>query len=569
MRENKNIWELTNYLRGSFHSSEYYLIVVYCAVVNKILNSYSLSLDGDLENKLTKNINLFTDKEKVLVKIITNEYRFINNFEEVNNRFSKIELKSNDELFLLLDIIQNDSMGKENGISTSISSIIDLSKSIFAIKENSEILDMCSGYGNFLLNIDNSSNKKGIEINHEACNISNMLFYLAENETDIINGDALLFDDYKQKFDYIFCEAPFGMRLQREQLNFFNENSNLAYDFRRLSSNWAFAEKAISLLNNDGKAILVMYNAPLFQLNDMEYRKHLVEQEYIEAVIQLPSRLLLNSSIAVSIVVLSKNKSEHIKMIDASSEFKEGRRQNTMSVENINHILNSLNSNDCIINTQQIKENSYNLTPNNYTDTFEIQNPLKIKNFAEVFRGVQISARELDKIVVDNDEYDYKVLSLGDISEHSIKYEQAHNIKVNHSKWNRYLLQNGDFILSAKGTKVKTAVYDGDDSHTIISGNLMVLRINNSNINPYYLKIFIDSKLGQKCIKRIQTGATIVSIGKQAIENMEIPLIPVNEQEEIVAKYRAKLDELQYYNHKILELSESIDNIYESEFGGV
>ena len=65
----------------------------------------------------------------------------------------------------------------------------------------------------------------------------------------------------------------------------------------------------------------------------------------IEAIVGLPEKLFYNTGIPASIIIINKSKAENLKnkvvFIDASSEYKNGKNQNTLTTENISKIVDS------------------------------------------------------------------------------------------------------------------------------------------------------------------------------------------------------------------------------------
>ena len=73
----------------------------------------------------------------------------------------------------------------------------------------------------------------------------------------------------------------------------------------------------------------------------------------------------------------------------------------------------------------------------------------------------------------------------------------------------------------------------------IASANIIVLRIK-EKIAPQYLKIFLDSPIGQMLIKSFQRGTTIMNINPNDIGEMEIPLLSMESQQILAQQYLAE-----------------------------
>src|SRR5690606_9232723 len=115
---------------------------------------------------------------------------------------------------------------------------------------------------------------------------------------------------------------------------------------------------------------------------EAKIRKYLIDNNYIDAVIQLPPDLFFGTTIATCIVVLKKSKKDNKTLfIDASAEFVRGGNKNKFSEENRKKILNAfIDRKDVeyfakLVDNKTIAENDYNLAISSYVtgkDTREV-----------------------------------------------------------------------------------------------------------------------------------------------------------------------------------------------------
>ncbi len=566
------VWDVINILRGSYSSSSYVELLGGFAFVKAVSEKYNLEFDYD--NMTFKNTSK-TDFNEIEISIMKDlNVLFINSIDkEIYNQIMPL-IKDVSNTELASSLFENYSKMDNN---TTPESLAKLALKILDLKENDSILDLCSGYGLFLteaFKIKKSIKIHGREINKVSAMISKIILYLNNIETADIQTQDVLLNSESSRFDKIFSHFPFIMRLDRNKIDKINKSGelNFEYDFdTRTSSDWIFVTKTINSLKDNGKAVVIMADGPLYKSQDAEFRKELINSGYVEAIIQLPERLLFNTIISITMLVLSKDdKRNKVKIIDASESFTKGRRFNELTEENIKSILNMYNSEEHFINIKEIKENHYLLSPKRYTNQIDIENPIKVKEFSHtIFRGVQLSAKQLDKGFVDAQTYDYKVLNLSDINDNTIDYKGLQKVKLEGNKWDKYLLKDKDFIISAKGATIKTSIVEISETDKILaSGNLMVIRINQEIVNPYYVKVFLDSPLGRKVINSVQTGSVFISIGKKMLEEMEIPFVDLDKQNEVATKFLAYLDELKYYQRKLDNVDNKIANLFEDEMGG-
>ncbi|WP_018704803.1 restriction endonuclease subunit S [Anaeromusa acidaminophila] len=157
---------------------------------------------------------------------------------------------------------------------------------------------------------------------------------------------------------------------------------------------------------------------------------------------------------------------------------------------------------------------------------------VKLHEVAEVFRGKSILKKDVKpgKILV---------LNISNITDAGIDYESLDNVDEEERKIKRYELVNGDVVLSCRGSAIKTGVFRKQKNIVIASANVIVIRPNDKVMGEY-LKIFFESPVGMAVIKSFQRGTTIVNINHTDIMEMEMPLLSIEEQKELVAKYEAE-----------------------------
>jgi len=158
----------------------------------------------------------------------------------------------------------------------------------------------------------------------------------------------------------------------------------------------------------------------------------------------------------------------------------------------------------------------------------------KIKYLANVFRGKSVT----DKV----DNGNVLVVNISNISENGITYEVLDSINEEERKISRYVLEDGDVLITSRGTNVKVAVFNKQIKICIPSSNINVIRTDSKILLGAYLKLFLESNVGMKMLKSIQRGSTIVNINYQDIEMLEVPIPSMENQKELVSKYEKGLE---------------------------
>jgi type I restriction enzyme M protein len=145
----------------------------------------------------------------------------------------------------------------------------------------------------------------------------------------------------------------------------------------------AFVMHMLSWLATSGTAAIVEFPGVLYRGGaEAKIRKYLIENNYIDTVIQLPPDLFFGTTIGTCILVLKKSKSDNKTFfIDASAEFIRGGNKNKLSEQNRKKILNAFIERKSIqyfaelVDNQKIADNDYNIAVSSYVvaeDTREI-----------------------------------------------------------------------------------------------------------------------------------------------------------------------------------------------------
>ncbi len=450
--------------------------------------------------------------------------------------------------------------------------ISELATEILETYEGKNVLDLGSFKGSFLANYHNKINKKldmnnmrfaGIDISAEASLVARIRLEILNANYNIITKDIFR-ENISERFDKIFCNYPFMPKIPIDALL---SSKKIGVEIQsKNSGDWFFILSMLSMLNSKGTGIAIVSNGCLFKMTDIDIRKYLIDNGYIEAIISLPEKLFAYSNIASTLIVFNKQPRKQIKFIDASKLYAATRRINTIDVEKVIKEYKSNTESEYLrfININDIKDNDYNLTLSRYFDSkVELVNPTPLENvIIEMIRGYRITAEEIDKSSVNiESDKTFKILNLSDIN-NGIINDELTIFEADPKAVEKYLLQDGDLIMSAKSSKIKTAVASVEKNEKIVaSGNLLILRPDKKKINPYYLKLFFDSDKGNKILSSIQTGAVILSINASQLKKINISLLPMDEQKKLANKYLAKIDSIKIMKAKLQQLEEELNDI--------
>ncbi len=475
--------------------------------------------------------------------------------------------------FILFDnSLEDFKMGSDESTPTCLSK---LSNKILDIQDNDKVLDLCSGKGSFAVeqySLGNCKNYRGVEINYNSKFISDVRGYFLGDNYAFTLGNALD-SNINEQFDKIFSNYPFGLRLvsMNDQKQKLIEKMKIDESImQRASSDWLFNSVIFSSLKDNGKAVAIMTNGATWNKNDEKIRKYFVENGFVEAVISLPAKLFNSTMISTTMIIFSRN-NKSVRLIDASDIYISERRKNNLDdkcIMNIVELLAKDSSKSILMDLRKFAENEYILNPVRYFEEApEIKNGVEfgqiIKN---ITRGSQLKAADID-LLKSNVETDYQYLMISNINNGALELGEEQYLKEIPSNLEKYCVSNNSIILSKTGTPVfkSTVASVKAGKKLLANGNMFVIELDESKVNPYYVQAFLSSDIGRVVLKNICSGTTISTISLDKLKKMIVPLPKLEEQTEIATKYAASVDELILLKKKIEKITTRMSHVFDEE----
>lgn len=295
-------------------------------------------------------------------------------------------------------------------------------------KEVNKVYDPACGSGSLLLKFAKVLGKENVrqgffgqEINlttYNLCRINMFLHDINYNNFDIALGDTLVdpkhWDD--EPFDAIVSNPPYSIHWEGDS------NPLLINDPRfspagvlapKSYADLAFTMHMLSWLSTSGTAAIVEFPGVLYRTGaEQKIRKYLIENNYVDAVIQLPPDLFFGTSIGTCVIVLKKSKRDNKTLfIDASAEFVRGGNKNKLSQTNRLKILNAFTVRENekyfaeLIDNKTIVENNYNLAVSSYVSREDTRETVNIKalnlKIADIVERQNELRSAIDAIVAD------------------------------------------------------------------------------------------------------------------------------------------------------------------------
>ena len=322
------------------------------------------------------------------------------------------------------------SAGKSGGEFFTPQEVSELLAKITVIgkKKVNRVYDPACGSGSLLLQFAKVLGKDNVtdgfygqEINittYNLCRINMFLHDINYEKFDIAHGDTLTdpthWDD--QPFEAIVSNPPYSIKWDGD------DNPLMINDPRyspagvlapKSKADLAFTMHILNWLATNGTAAIVEFPGVMYRGGaEQKIRKYLVDNNYVDTVIQLPPDLFFGTGIQTCILVLKKSKKDNkVLFINAEREFARFGNKNKLRPEDIEKMLVKYTDRKDEeffarhVDHTEIAENNYSLSVTSYVageDTREVINIGKLnKSISEIVSRQSVLRLEIDKIVAD------------------------------------------------------------------------------------------------------------------------------------------------------------------------
>ena len=261
----------------------------------------------------------------------------------------------------------------------------------------------------------------GQEINittYNLCRINMFLHDIGFDKFDVECEDTLTnpqhWDD--EPFELIVSNPPYSIKWAGD------DNPLLINDPRfapagvlapKSKADMAFIMHSLSWLASNGTAAIVCFPGIMYRGGaEKKIRKYLIDNNFIDCVIQLPSNLFFGTSIATCIMVMKKGKKDNkVLFIDATNECIKVTNNNKLTAENIDKIVDtyagrSVNDHfSYLADYNEVASNDYNLSVSTYVEAEDTREKIDIiklnAEIAEIVTREQVLRDEIDKIIAE------------------------------------------------------------------------------------------------------------------------------------------------------------------------
>lgn len=259
----------------------------------------------------------------------------------------------------------------------------------------------------------------GQEINittYNLCRINMFLHHVPFNQFDIELGDTLIEPKHLGEipFDAIVSNPPYSTRWAGD------DNPLLINDDRfspagvlapKTKADLAFTMHILYNLSTVGTAAIVEFPGVLYRGGaEQKIRQYLIENNFVDTVIQLPSNLFFGVGIATCIIVLKKSKADNsVLFIDASADFVKNGNKNLLTPDNLDTIFNTYHEREDVkykaklVSNKDILANDCNLSVSSYVEQEDKREKVDIRQVNErlqqLHEASEVLYNEIEQII--------------------------------------------------------------------------------------------------------------------------------------------------------------------------
>ena len=234
------------------------------------------------------------------------------------------------------------------------------------------------------------------------------------NNFSIKRGDTLINPLHKEEkpFDAIVSNPPYSIKWVGDTDPTLINDERFAPAGKlapKSYADYAFIMHSLSYLSSKGRAAIVCFPGIFYRKGaEKTIRQYLVDNNFIDCIIQLPENLFFGTTIATCILIMAKNKIENkILFIDASKEFKKEANNNILDETNIEVIIDAFKNRtekeyfSRYVDKEDIQERDYNLSVSTYVEKEDTKEVIDIK---VLNKEIEETVKKIDKLRSSIDE---------------------------------------------------------------------------------------------------------------------------------------------------------------------
>jgi len=364
------------------------------------------------------------------------------------------------------------------------------------------------------------SHKDSVEVVGTTSDVELVLAYFLGDASISLRSAENIATDRLRDADFVISAPPFGLKVG-PNVKGLDTRSFLATAIENVSR--SFGDQAV---------ILVTAGALTERsVSTSEIREKLVRYNLLDAVINLPRGVHLATNIPTALLVLRKGRlaDDPVRFIDCSEQ--------ALTEDAIDRIVTGLRSKaddtlGALASRSELASNGYHLSVALYdkgSATAKLQslsNTKTLRELVDIVRSQsfkQVKANEGHKETLR-----FREAAISDIDDAGLLTEPSREIEIASNQLrqaDRQKLQDGDILLSVKGSVGRVALVSDNCGDDWLSGQIfMILRPKSGKVTSQYLFRFLKSDLCQAYFTELAAGASIQTLRSETVETLPVPI---------------------------------------------
>ena len=345
-----------------------------------------------------------------------------------------------------------------------------------------------------------------------------------------------------QEFDFIFTVPPFGRKGNFREMGYSSNDFSISQ-----------LEALTPRLTKKGKLIAVTMQGITFTIQAQIFRTNIVKNYKLVRVDSLPPKLFKTTNIKSTLLEITNGKTDKVTLNECIL-------QDSKAFINLDSMQVTAEE---LLNADSWDVSKFQIFGDETMQKYEsstCEKHILDELASDIFRG------RSDLKYVEDKKGVY-VVNISDIRDSAVNFD---NLKVIENDRNnkKYELENGDILLTSRGTDVRTAIFNKpNDEMYIASAGLIVIRMNDTNL-ANYIQIFFESEIGKMLLDSLKSGATIMNIVPAKVKELMIPILSMEETANLISMYNKTMTELNKVKEEARKMVEAeqvkLDDYYKT-----
>ncbi|MFW6383108.1 MAG: restriction endonuclease subunit S [Nanoarchaeota archaeon] len=536
------MWDISNILRNIGHSNMDSLDILSTITIAKLLSKGQKLNSYKETNRIIQNYYPDLVDEKTYGKLKPETSKTL--FREIN---------AIDSISSLTRFFANQVKGSRFFMPELPEKSLELSK-ISNVPKDGKIADFWCNSVNFTREVIIQHNFKG-EINLYSTDKRRLrlaFLYLYPLNKNIIIHSSKNFEN-QDRFDYVFAMPPLGTNYKLDTLT--NIVDNVRY-----------------FLKKDGCLTMVTTANFLSGERYKSMRKYILTELNLDSIIGFKNAFRPITSVQTAMVQICNSKKSKRKTYVAEVDFSAGDYEEVSSVLHsyMDHVRGKTTKTiSPLTNRVEKKDLEFDFTIQRFNPGLEFLekkfdrefNLTPLKNTSSIYKGSS-SYSAKDNVKNSNNSVPY--IRIQNLKHGGVDIGNA--IYVKSPNKNDTVLKEGDILVSISGTIGKTALVDKSSKGAIISPGLVILRPTKKLLEPYYLYYILQSSYVLRQLKSLASGSTISRISIKKLQELKIPLLPLDKQKSILKKINSLRSQIERLDKKKRYLENQLQNQLDEVF---